>query len=181
MFIPSITTILGVAFMAYIAHSMWVMAQLFTTLHCSDQTCYSSFLNDNPRMQLALFTSITPNPITSEVSKIFSTKNFDYRNSYLDDFQIDVPLKTRRNGSLYLQVQLNELYVFHNVHTIPIWFKVVLALEGEPLEWRTIKRDGPTVIHVTRLTEFITPRIEAFNLLGDGVSYHNVKNKQSPF
>lgn len=109
MFFPSITTILGVAFMAYIAHSMWVIAQLFTTLHCSDRPCYSSFLTDNRRMQLALFTSITPNPITSEVFKIFSTKNFDYRNSYLDDFQIDVPLKTRRNGSLYLQVQLFDL------------------------------------------------------------------------
>lgn len=147
MYYPSITTILGVAFMAYIAHSMWVMAQLFTTLHCSGQPCYSSFLSDNPRMQLALFTSTTPNPITNEVSKIFSTKRFDYRNSYLEEFEIDVPLKTRRNGSLYLQV--------------------VLALEGEPLEWRTLRRDGPTIIHVTRLTEFITPRIEAFNLLGD--------------
>ncbi|XP_053947801.1 lipid scramblase CLPTM1L [Anastrepha ludens] len=153
MFFPSITTILGVAFMAYIAHSMWVMAQLFTTLHCSSQPCYTSFLSENPRMQLALFTSSSINPISSEASKIFSTKNFDYMHPYQDEFQIDVPLKTRRNGSLYLQV--------------------VLALNGEPLEWKTLRRDGPTVIHATRLTDYIAPRIQAFNLLGDS------KNKNS--
>ncbi|XP_054730391.1 lipid scramblase CLPTM1L [Anastrepha obliqua] len=153
MFFPSITTILGVAFMAYIAHSMWVMAQLFTTLQCSSQPCYTSFLSENPRMQLALFTSSSINPISSEASKIFSTKNFDYMHAYQDEFQIDVPLKTRRNGSLYLQV--------------------VLALNGEPLEWKTLRRDGPTVIHASRLTDYIAPRIQAFNLLGDS------KNKNS--
>lgn len=54
----------------------------------------------------------------------------------------------------------------------------MLALEGESLEWRTLRRDGPTVIHVTRLTEFITPRIEAFNLLGESVSNHNEKTNK---
>ncbi|XP_017481688.1 PREDICTED: cleft lip and palate transmembrane protein 1-like protein [Rhagoletis zephyria] len=103
MFFPSITTILGVAFMAYIAHSMWVMAQLFTTLQCSGQPCFTSFLSEKPRMQLALFTSTNSNPISTEVSTIFSTKNLDYMQPFQNDFQIDVPLKTRRNGSLYLQ------------------------------------------------------------------------------
>uniref|UniRef100_W8BXX7 Lipid scramblase CLPTM1L n=2 Tax=Ceratitis capitata TaxID=7213 RepID=W8BXX7_CERCA len=156
MFLPSMTTILGVAFTAYIVHSIWMMAQLFTALKCSDKPCYSSFLSENPRMQLALFTSINPNPITTEVSKVFSTKNFDYLNPFTNEFRVDVPLKTRRNGSLY--------------------FQVVLALEGEPLEWKTLRRDGPTVIHTTRLTEFITPRAETFNLLGDN---NNDSNKGS--
>ncbi|XP_067635130.1 lipid scramblase CLPTM1L isoform X2 [Eurosta solidaginis] len=82
--------------------------------------------------------------------------------SFQKEFQIDVPLRTRRNGSLYLQV--------------------VLALKGEPLEWKTLRRDGPTVIHTTRLTEYIEPRIEAFNLLGDKKETNaNVNNNKGQF
>ncbi|XP_017476921.1 PREDICTED: cleft lip and palate transmembrane protein 1-like protein [Rhagoletis zephyria] len=59
---------------------------------------------------------------------------------------------------------------------------VVLALKGEPLDWRTLRRDGPTVILPTRLTEYTTPRVEAFNLLGDSKdkSPKNYNNKKNP-
>ncbi|XP_037805461.1 cleft lip and palate transmembrane protein 1-like protein [Lucilia sericata] len=144
---PSITTILGVAFLGYIGHSMWMMAQLFTTLKCSDIPCYTSFLTNRPRMQLALFTSTSANPISAEVTKLESLKNFNYWEHYEKDYEIQVPAKTRRNGTLHLQV--------------------VLALEGEPLEWKTLKRDGPTVIHSLSITEYMIPKAEAFNLLGE--------------
>ncbi|XP_023307212.2 cleft lip and palate transmembrane protein 1-like protein [Lucilia cuprina] len=144
---PSITTILGVAFLGYIGHSMWMMAQLFTTLKCSDIPCYTSFLTNKPRMQVALFTSTSANPISAEVTKLESLKNFNYWEHYEKDYEIQVPAKTRRNGTLHLQV--------------------VLALEGEPLEWKTLKRDGPTVIHSLSITEYMVPKAEAFNLLGE--------------
>lgn len=144
---PSITTILGIAFLGYIGHSMWMMAQLFTNLKCSDVPCYSSFLASNPRMQLALFTSTTANPISTEVTKLDGIKNFQYMKAYEKDYEIKVPAKTRRNGTLHLQV--------------------VLALQGEPLEWKTLRRDGPTVIHSLSLTEYMVPKLAAFNLLGD--------------
>ncbi|KAM7349608.1 lipid scramblase CLPTM1L [Cochliomyia hominivorax] len=147
MAFPSITTILGVAFLGYIGHSMWMMAQLFTTLKCSDIPCYISFLTNKPRMQLALFTSTGANPISTEVTKLDSVKNFNYWENYEKNYEIQVPAKTRRNGTLHLQV--------------------VLALEGEPLEWKTLKRDGPTVIHSLSITEYMVPKAEAFNLLGD--------------
>ncbi|XP_013108233.1 lipid scramblase CLPTM1L [Stomoxys calcitrans] len=144
---PSITTLLGIAFLGYIGHSMWMMAQLFTNLKCTDVPCYKSFLSNSPRMQLALFTSATANPISSEVTKLDSIKNFKYLDAYEKDYEINVPAKTRRNGTLHLQV--------------------VLALQGEPLEWKSLKRDGPTVIHSTSLTEFMVPKAAAFNLLRD--------------
>ncbi|EDV92310.1 cleft lip and palate transmembrane protein 1-like protein [Drosophila grimshawi] len=147
MAMPSISTLVGVAFLAYILHSIYQMSQLFTTLQCSDSPCYTSFLADRPRMQLALFSSINRNPIASEVHDIYKEKRFDYWRQFDHDFQLDVPLKTRRNGSLYLHV--------------------VLALEGEPLEWRTLRRDGPTVLHTLNLCDYMVPRAEAFNLLGD--------------
>lgn len=153
MTLPSITTILGVAFLGYIGHSMWMMAQLFTTLKCSDVPCYNSFLTNKPRMQLALFSSRNANPISAEVSKLDTIKNFNYLEQYSKAYEIHVPAKTRRNGTLYLQV--------------------VLALEGEPIEWKTLKRDGPTVIHSLSLTDYMVEKAEAFNLLGEsGNVYH---------
>ncbi|XP_017148223.1 cleft lip and palate transmembrane protein 1-like protein [Drosophila miranda] len=147
MAMPSISTILGVVFLAYIAHSIYQMSQLFTTLNCTAQPCYTSFLAEKPRMQLALFTSRTPHPIASEVQDIYKAKRFDYSRPFEHDFEVEVPLKTRRNGSLYMHV--------------------VLALEGEPLEWRSLRRDGPTVLHTLSLTDYMVPRAEAFNLLGE--------------
>ncbi|XP_017012948.2 lipid scramblase CLPTM1L [Drosophila takahashii] len=147
MALPSISTLLGVAFLAYISHSIYQMSQLFTTLQCSGTPCYQSFLADRPRLQLALFSSLSRSPIASEVRDLYKAKSFDYHQGFEHDFQLDVPLKTRRNGSLY--------------------FHVVVALEGEPLEWRSLRRDGPTVVHTMSLTDYMVPRAEAFNLLGD--------------
>ncbi|XP_037724905.1 cleft lip and palate transmembrane protein 1-like protein [Drosophila subpulchrella] len=147
MALPSISTLLGVAFLAYIGHSIYQMSQLFTTLQCSGVPCYTSFLADRPRLQLALFSSLSRNPIASEVRDLYKAKRFDYDQSFEHDFELDVPLKTRRNGSLY--------------------FHVVVALEGEPLEWRSLRRDGPTVVHTMSLTDYMVPRAEAFNLLGE--------------
>ncbi|KAH8415338.1 hypothetical protein KR222_004681 [Zaprionus bogoriensis] len=148
MALPSISTLVGVAFLAYIMHSIYQMSQLFTTLQCSETPCYTSFLAERPRMQLALFASQTRNPIASEVRQLYKERRFDYGKPFDHDFELDVPLKTRRNGTLYLHV--------------------VLALEGEPLEWRTLRRDGPTVLHTLSLCDYMVPRAEAFNLLGDG-------------
>ncbi|XP_075156279.1 lipid scramblase CLPTM1L [Haematobia irritans] len=159
---PSITTLLGIAFLGYIGHSMWMMAQLFTTLKCTDVPCYKSFLSSNPRMQLALFTSTSTNPISSEVTKVDSIRNFKYLEAYEKDYEISVPAKTRRNGTLHMQV--------------------VLALQGEPLEWKTLRRDGPTVIHSLSLTEYMVPKAAAFNLLGDkeGVTPKKLKQTVKP-
>lgn len=70
-------------FIGYICYSMWTFAQLFRSLSCSDQTtCFQSFLNSNPKMQLALFTSPSVTPISSEVKKLANIRNFDYREPY---------------------------------------------------------------------------------------------------
>ncbi|KAH8245362.1 hypothetical protein KR032_009504 [Drosophila birchii] len=147
MALPSISTLLGVAFLAYILHSIYQMSQLFTTLQCSNMPCYTSFLAERPRLQLALFSSLSRNPIASEVRDLYKAERFDYHENFAHDFEVEIPLKTRRNGSLY--------------------FHVVLALEGEPLEWRSLRRDGPTVVHTLSLTDYMVPKAEAFNLLGE--------------
>lgn len=60
---------------------------------------------------------------------------------------MDVPLKTRRNGTLYLYV--------------------VLAIDDEALDWKDFQRDGPTVIHRVSLTDYAVPKEATFNLLNE--------------
>lgn len=151
MYIPSITTILATLFIIYLANSIWSVAQLFSNIQCSNTPCYTSFLSTNPKLQFAIFTSPTRNPIASETTKLINVRRWDYRDEYDREIQIDIPLKTRRNGTLFVQV--------------------VVALDSErDLEWKTLRRDGPTVVHTFPLTEYIIPRPKTFNLLGDQVS-----------
>jgi hypothetical protein len=52
---------------------------------------------------------------------------------------VEVPLKTRRNGTLYMYV--------------------VLALDDGSLDWKEFQRDGPTVIQRISLTEYAVPKV----------------------
>lgn len=99
-------------------------------------------------MQLLLFTSITRNPIASEVTNILTLRHFDYNQPLQKHIDIDVPLKVRRNGTMF-------------VHA-------VLAFDdGKEVDWRQLQRDGPTVIQRIPLTEFLVPQAATFNLLGE--------------
>lgn len=66
------------------------------------------------------------------------------------DIPVDIPAKTRNNGTLFLHV--------------------VLADTNGLVEWKRLQRDGPTVIQRIALTDYMVPKAKAFNLLGDDVS-----------
>lgn len=76
---PSITLILSVIFMIYVAYSVFTLSQLFTTLECTSTPCFTTILAKNPKLQLNLFTSAVNNPLTKDVEKIGAIDNFDYR------------------------------------------------------------------------------------------------------
>lgn len=77
MWFPSLTLILSGIFIAYIGHSMYALSRLFSTLECSDTPCFTSYLKGGPQLQLLLFTSVTKNPISSEVSEVTTFNRFD--------------------------------------------------------------------------------------------------------
>jgi Cleft lip and palate transmembrane protein 1 (CLPTM1) len=61
---------------------------------------------------------------------------------------VELPIKTRRNGTLFMYV--------------------ILALDDkELLDWKDFQRDGPTVIQRISLTQFVVPKEAAFNLLNE--------------
>lgn len=84
-------------------------------------------------------------------------------NLYFRKFNVDIPLKTRRNGTLFLYA--------------------VLAIDDAALDWKDFQRDGPTVIQRISLTEYAVPKEATFNLLNDEnptVQDSKKKLKQKP-
>jgi hypothetical protein len=80
---PSLTSILSCVFVGYIVYSMFTFAHLFRRLECTDKSrCYQNFLNKSPKLQLALFTSHSTSPISTEVTRVVNVRNFDYHDSY---------------------------------------------------------------------------------------------------
>nr|XP_029710334.1 cleft lip and palate transmembrane protein 1-like protein [Aedes albopictus] len=75
-------------------------------------------------------------------------KGFNYclSSTMTRPFDISIPPKTRRNGTLYLHI--------------------VLGSDGEVIEWKSLKKDGPMVVQKFPLTEYAVPQAAAFNLLG---------------
>lgn len=67
---------------------------------------------------------------------------------YFSEIEIDLPKKTRDNGTLIL-------------------FTVLALDDGKDIDYKTLHRDGPTVIQRIKLTEYMIPRAATFNLLGN--------------
>lgn len=169
------------SFLAYIAHSIYTLAQLFKSPSCSSSPCYTSYLANNPKLQLLLFTSTTSNPIASEVTNVLVLRGFNYLEPFqrsvcfaflLESYnkqllpsrnvEIEIPLKTRRNSTLYMHA--------------------VLAIDdGKAIDWRELKRDGPTVLQRISLTKFMVPKAATFNLLSDTEKPSKPKTSQKSF
>uniref|UniRef100_A0A7G3AGS8 Lipid scramblase CLPTM1L n=1 Tax=Lutzomyia longipalpis TaxID=7200 RepID=A0A7G3AGS8_LUTLO len=160
---PSLTTILSVAFICYIAHSIWVLAQIFTAPVCTREPCFRSFLlkEQLPKLQMAIFTSTTKDPIAAEIKEAATVKPFNFREQFTRTLDIEIPAKTRRNGTLYMHV--------------------VLAVDdGKPIIWNR-RRDDLAVIHRVALTEHVVPRHTTFNLItDDGQKVPPVRPNQRP-
>lgn len=64
------------------------------------------------------------------------------------EFSIDIPQKTKKNGTLFLHLVLvNDI--------------------GVEFEWRHLKREGMTVMQRIALTDYMVPRPATFNLLNE--------------
>lgn len=75
---------------------------------------------------------------------------------YHSEFSIDIPYKTRRNGTMFLHLVLvNDI--------------------GVEFEWRNLKREGLTVLQRIPLTEYMVPRPATFNLLNENEVYRAIR------
>ncbi|XP_008204227.1 cleft lip and palate transmembrane protein 1-like protein [Nasonia vitripennis] len=161
MYFPSFTVILSGVFIAYISYSIYVVSLLFTPPPCTDEKlCIKSYLSDRPKLQLNLFTSTMKRPLRTEVTNIYKNKQFDYLHESDIPLTIDIPYKTRQNGSLFLHIILSPQFF----NPDGVFSKFV--------------DDIQTVHTIVRFNEFVVPQAETFNLLGDDENYGGKKQKK---
>ncbi|GLV45925.1 uncharacterized protein CBL_11722 [Carabus blaptoides fortunei] len=151
---PSLTLILSGLFIAYVLHSMWTLANLFIPPKCTEEPCFPSFFNTNPTLTLNAYTSESPKTTVSGAKQILHMENFNYDVSVDKELTIDIPAKTRNNGTLYLHA------VVYPTNNNAQSSKLTL---GE-----AIRVPEASVLSM-KLTRYSIPQYQAFNLLTEEI------------
>ncbi|XP_071443905.1 lipid scramblase CLPTM1L [Hetaerina americana] len=156
---PSFTLIISGLFLGYIVHSIWTLAQLFVPTSCTaGEDCFEPFLRPESKLQLLMFTSPMDKPTQQRHFKPFlNVPNFDYTSPFEKNLPLELPLKTRQNGSLYLH----------------IWVCSQSQPQGDDSAILSRLLRDPSSYHIRiQLTQYHIPNSEAFNLLRQDIHPH---------
>ncbi|KAH1002353.1 hypothetical protein HUJ04_008445 [Dendroctonus ponderosae] len=103
---PSLTLIGSVIFFLFIGQSLWSIYSIWQSPKCNPSIhhkCFHSILNDNPKLDLAVYLSDGSVPRFL----VLNIKEFDYRNAWDRSVNFTVPKSVRRNGSLYIDTLIS--------------------------------------------------------------------------
>lgn len=156
MYIPSLTTVLSVAFLGYMANSMWNIIQLYIPPSCpsGSKACLSNLLTPSSSLSLLLFTTTSSRPSTGSDLKFLERLDVNVEEELEKVVTVSLPKSVTRNGSLYL-----------SVFAVPPLGEGVRMGHG----WWHGAINHPHVSYtLTKLTQFAIPEAETFNLLNDG-------------
>ncbi|KAK0097721.1 hypothetical protein PV326_014249 [Microctonus aethiopoides] len=147
---PSWTVVISGIFMGYIVHSLYSISFLFVAPSCvKHEPCMKSYLHHEPKLQLHFFISPMSEPNPSETEHVYSTQEFNYTKQQLLPVSLKIPAKTRQNGTLFLHI--------------------IIVPDSHNHDYSFIKLKMNPYVTYTRikLTQFIVPEAEVFNLLGE--------------
>ncbi|TRY79311.1 hypothetical protein TCAL_02002 [Tigriopus californicus] len=156
MYRPSLTTMLSVAFLAYMANSMWTMAKLFFPPDCSGLSdpneCLKSSLLKNPARDILIFSSLKARPDMDRDMSFLAAMSIEDPNEESElDVQVPLADKVKKNGTMFLCV-----------FTVP--HKPKRSVEKD---WFKMIHDPETTYMMIPWTVYQVPEAETFNLLGD--------------
>ncbi|KAG7207721.1 hypothetical protein KM043_009337 [Ampulex compressa] len=150
MQLPSRSLIFSGVFLGYIAYTIYTLSLLFVAPPCEEgRPCLTSFLSEKPQLELYIFSSVRRRPSEKEIVLVHTTPNFDYAQAHNFPVTLDIPEKTRQNGTLFLHIFLVPYSKRH--------VKTINELQTNPLA-------AYTSIEMTR---YVTPEAEVYNLLDD--------------
>jgi len=156
MYIPSLTTVLSVAFLGYMANSMWNIVQLYIPPSCppSDKTCISNMLSTTSSVSLLMFSTIKSRPQAGSDLKFLSRMDIMVDEEREQVVNLKLPRSVTRNGSMYLSVFACHPGLGEKDMTADGW-------------WQEAINNPHTSYTLTRLTQFAIPEAETFNLLSE--------------
>lgn len=156
---PSFTLILTELFLVYIIYSIYNLSLLFVAPACEDnKLCLTSYLNQKPQLQLQVYSSVDRYPTAQQVDFVYNNKNFNYTHANTLQLTLNIPRKTRNNGTLFLHI--------------------IIAPNSKKYEKNINIQKDPYVSSITiKMTQYKVPEAEAFNLLSE--KHSDLKKKQN--
>ncbi|KAL1517051.1 hypothetical protein ABEB36_000866 [Hypothenemus hampei] len=148
---PSLTLIGSVLFFLFISRSIWTLYSIWQSPKCSSlsqDTCYHSFLNENPQLDLLIY--LNDNSKSGKLNLVLHLNKFDYRNQLEKPIEIVLSEKVRQNGTLF-------------IHILVVPSERVVKEETKEFQ-RIVKLEEATYIK-GRLTKYAVPQSATFNLL----------------
>ena len=169
MFMPSLTTILSVAFLGYMANSMWNIVQLYIPPSCpaGEKTCISNLVSPESSVSLLVFTTVKSRPQAGSDLKFLSRLDVVADESKEQSVKVKLPKSVTKNGTLFLSVFACHPGLGDKLDmTDDAW-------------WHQVINRPQTSYTLTRLTQHHIPEAETFNLLGGGEEALDKKPKAS--
>lgn len=172
----SFTFVVSSIFLAYIGYSLWTLVVMFYPPHCKGDAnvCLLPYLAKNKDLQMNLYTSVKSKASANDLTLIWKYTNLSLLENYEKTVNVSIPLKTRRNGTLYLHVVVypkkEQPFGHHSsvdgapVTTYAIPQSVYFNLLGEKREQNMSSSDVKQVAHWrSRVTINIMEDEIAFN------------------
>ena len=155
MGMPSLTTILSVVFLAYMANNMWGIAKLYIPPSCAstDKQCLTSSISPTSELTFITFSTTKSRPSLGKDLK------------YLDSFDVKVEESSSLIADLKLpKTVLNNGTLYLCIFSVP---KLKNVDKSKPNWWESVISNPETSYTLTRLTQHAIPQAETFNLLGE--------------
>ncbi|XP_076648600.1 lipid scramblase CLPTM1L [Halictus rubicundus] len=149
---PSLNLILTEIFLTYIAYIIYSLSLLFVAPTCEEgKPCLTTYLSKTPRLQLQVYSSVDKYPNNGHHEFVYGTEDFNYTHPNNFPLTLNVPRKTRNNGTLY--------------------FHVVVAPSSKKysknIAINDMRKDPYTSYTIIKMTQYTVPEAKAFNLLGE--------------
>ena len=160
MFKPSFTAIFSVAFLLYMANSLWTIASLYFPPPCQGNggtNCLKNGIGHSPDfkagLRLVLLSTEKSRPRSDKEMQYITTVDIhDLNNEFEQEIQLKLsPKVMKKNATQFLAM-----------FSLPIQDK----LENAPKKWPAWIRSEEAVFTLMTLTKFHVPDAETFQLLG---------------
>ncbi|XP_063977434.1 lipid scramblase CLPTM1L [Diachasmimorpha longicaudata] len=150
---PPWTLIFSGVFLGYIAYAIYSISLLFVPPPCeAGMPCLKSYLSFKPKLQVHLFASPSARPSRHEVYRIHSDLEFDYQVSKEMLVSLQIPPKTRLNGTSFLHI---------------IVVPKMTEDKKQSYSFAKLQTEPYAVMTRIKLTQFVLPEAETFNLLSE--------------
>lgn len=153
---PSLTTVLSVAFLGYMANSMWNIVSLYIPPSCpqGSRACISNLVTPTSSLSLLLFTTSSPRPSAGSDLRFLERMDVQVEEEVTKSLSVSLPKAVTRNGSLYL-----------SVFALPPLGEVRMSGAGW---WQSHISHPHASYSLIPLTQHAVPEAATFNLLDDG-------------